>query len=131
MELLESSYNATFEYSIANSRLWDDGKAALDSVPRTNKTGEYDSVHRFCEPKILTPPTALLVAVQLVYRESARLLGRNVGIHRRCLLHPYEKVVDDLSKFPGTKWFPGARLNYEEQSIQNKKPVKLPLRKAN
>jgi acetoacetyl-CoA synthetase len=23
--------------------------------------------------------------------------------------HPYEKVVDDLSKFPGTKWFPGAR----------------------
>jgi acetoacetyl-CoA synthetase len=26
----------------------------------------------------------------------------------------YEVVVEDLGKFPGTKWFPGARLNFAE-----------------
>src|SRR5512139_2309284 len=26
----------------------------------------------------------------------------------------YEGVVADLSKFPGTEWFPGARLNFAE-----------------
>ncbi|HEY5620570.1 MAG TPA: acetyl-coenzyme A synthetase N-terminal domain-containing protein, partial [Candidatus Bathyarchaeia archaeon] len=27
---------------------------------------------------------------------------------------PYDKVVDDLGKFPGARWFPGARLNFAE-----------------
>src|SRR5688572_2077895 len=26
----------------------------------------------------------------------------------------YDQVVDDLGKFPGAKWFPGARLNFAE-----------------
>jgi acetoacetyl-CoA synthetase len=26
--------------------------------------------------------------------------------------HPYDTVVDDLDRFPGAKWFPGARLNF-------------------
>lgn len=30
----------------------------------------------------------------------------------------YDKVVDDLSVFPGTKWFPGARLNYAENLLR-------------
>ena len=30
----------------------------------------------------------------------------------------YEQVVDDLSKFPGTKWFPGARLNFAENLLR-------------
>ena len=31
---------------------------------------------------------------------------------------PYDAVVDDLSKFPGAKWFPGARLNYAENMLR-------------
>jgi acetoacetyl-CoA synthetase len=30
----------------------------------------------------------------------------------------YETVVDDLSKFPGTKWFVGARLNFAENLLR-------------
>jgi len=32
----------------------------------------------------------------------------------------YERVVDDLSKFPGAKWFIGARLNYAENIIRRR-----------
>lgn len=32
--------------------------------------------------------------------------------------HPYEKVVDDVSRFPGAKWFPGARLNFAENLLR-------------
>lgn len=31
---------------------------------------------------------------------------------------PYEKVVEDLSVFPGTKWFPGAELNFAENLLR-------------
>ncbi|HKG53055.1 MAG TPA: AMP-binding protein, partial [Anaerolineales bacterium] len=31
---------------------------------------------------------------------------------------PYEQVVDDLKKFPGAKWFPGARLNFAENLLR-------------
>jgi acetoacetyl-CoA synthetase len=31
-----------------------------------------------------------------------------------------EKIVDDLSKFPGAKWFIGARLNYSENVLRRK-----------
>lgn len=31
---------------------------------------------------------------------------------------PYERVVDDLNKFPGAKWFPGARLNFAENLLR-------------
>jgi acetoacetyl-CoA synthetase len=30
----------------------------------------------------------------------------------------YDKPVDDLSKFPGTKWFPGAKLNFAENLLK-------------
>lgn len=30
----------------------------------------------------------------------------------------YHVPVDDLSKFPGTKWFPGAKLNYAENMLR-------------
>ena len=30
----------------------------------------------------------------------------------------YDKVVEDLSVFPGTKWFPGARLNFAENLLK-------------
>jgi acetoacetyl-CoA synthetase len=30
----------------------------------------------------------------------------------------YTQVVDDLSKFPGAKWFPGARLNFAENLLR-------------
>lgn len=33
---------------------------------------------------------------------------------------PYEKVVEDLTVFPGTKWFPGARLNHAENLLRYK-----------
>jgi len=33
---------------------------------------------------------------------------------------PYEKVVDDLSKFPGAKWFVGARCNLAENLLRRK-----------
>ena len=32
----------------------------------------------------------------------------------------YDKVVEDLSVFPGTKWFPGARLNFAENLLRYK-----------
>jgi acetoacetyl-CoA synthetase len=32
--------------------------------------------------------------------------------------HPYETVVDDLNKFPGANWFPGARLNFAENLLR-------------
>ena len=31
---------------------------------------------------------------------------------------PYEQVVEDLAKFPGAKWFPGARLNFAENLLR-------------
>jgi len=31
---------------------------------------------------------------------------------------PYDKVVEDLNVFPGTKWFPGARLNFAENLLK-------------
>jgi acetoacetyl-CoA synthetase len=31
---------------------------------------------------------------------------------------PYDQVVDDLSKMPGARWFPGARLNFAENLLQ-------------
>src|SRR5688572_2698711 len=30
---------------------------------------------------------------------------------------PYDQVVKDLTKFPGAKWFPGARLNFAENLL--------------
>lgn len=30
----------------------------------------------------------------------------------------YDRVVDDLNKFPGAKWFPGARLNFAENLLR-------------
>lgn len=32
----------------------------------------------------------------------------------------YEKIVDDLSKFPGARWFIGAKLNYAENILRRK-----------
>jgi acetoacetyl-CoA synthetase len=32
----------------------------------------------------------------------------------------FEKVVDDIDKFPGTKWFPGARLNFAENLLRHR-----------
>jgi acetoacetyl-CoA synthetase len=31
---------------------------------------------------------------------------------------PYDQVVEDLTKFPGTTWFPGARLNFAENLLR-------------
>ncbi|MHA1391812.1 MAG: acetoacetate--CoA ligase, partial [Promethearchaeota archaeon] len=33
---------------------------------------------------------------------------------------PFDKVVEDLSVFPGTKWFPGAQLNFAENLLKYK-----------
>ncbi|MFX1411674.1 MAG: acetoacetate--CoA ligase [Promethearchaeota archaeon] len=33
---------------------------------------------------------------------------------------PYNKVVEDLNVFPGTKWFPGAKLNFAENLLKYK-----------
>ena len=33
---------------------------------------------------------------------------------------PYDKVVEDLNVFPGTKWFPGAELNFAENLLKYK-----------
>lgn len=33
---------------------------------------------------------------------------------------PYEKAVNDLSKFPGTAWFPGVRLNFAENLLRHR-----------
>jgi len=33
---------------------------------------------------------------------------------------PYKKVVEDLSVYPGTKWFPGAKLNFAENMLKFK-----------
>ena len=32
----------------------------------------------------------------------------------------YDKAVEDLSVYPGTKWFPGARLNFAENLLKYK-----------
>ena len=32
----------------------------------------------------------------------------------------YDKVVEDLNVFPGTKWFPGAKLNFAENLLKHK-----------
>jgi len=32
----------------------------------------------------------------------------------------FEKVVDDLGKFPGANWFPGARLNFAENLLRHR-----------
>ena len=31
---------------------------------------------------------------------------------------PYETVVDDLTRFPGARWFPGARLNFAQNLLR-------------
>src|SRR5262245_12780725 len=30
----------------------------------------------------------------------------------------YDEIVEDLTKFPGTRWFPGARLNFAENLLR-------------
>jgi acetoacetyl-CoA synthetase len=35
-----------------------------------------------------------------------------------CHSRPYDRVADDLSKFPGVSWFPGARLNFAENLLR-------------
>src|SRR3990170_5948209 len=30
---------------------------------------------------------------------------------------PYDRIVDDLTRFPGARWFPGARLNFAENLL--------------
>ncbi|HKM50625.1 MAG TPA: acetyl-coenzyme A synthetase N-terminal domain-containing protein, partial [Candidatus Bathyarchaeia archaeon] len=30
----------------------------------------------------------------------------------------HDRVVDDLDKFPGAKWFPGARMNFAENLLK-------------
>jgi acetoacetyl-CoA synthetase len=32
----------------------------------------------------------------------------------------YDKVVDDLGKYPGARWFPGARLNFAENLLRHR-----------
>lgn len=32
----------------------------------------------------------------------------------------YDKVVEDLDRFPGTRWFPGARLNFAENLLRHR-----------
>lgn len=34
--------------------------------------------------------------------------------------HPYDQVVDDLARFPGAKWFAGARLNFAENLLHHR-----------
>jgi acetoacetyl-CoA synthetase len=34
--------------------------------------------------------------------------------------HTYDSTVDDLSKFPGAIWFPGARLNFAENLLRHR-----------
>lgn len=31
---------------------------------------------------------------------------------------PYDQVIEDLTKFPGTKWFPGVRLNFAQNLLR-------------
>lgn len=31
---------------------------------------------------------------------------------------PYDRVIEDITKFPGAKWFPGARLNFAENLLR-------------
>src|SRR6266545_4424378 len=31
---------------------------------------------------------------------------------------PYEQVIEDITKFPGAKWFPGAQLNFAENLLR-------------
>src|SRR6185503_12414950 len=31
---------------------------------------------------------------------------------------PFDQVIEDLTKFPGAKWFPGARLNFAENLLR-------------
>jgi acetoacetyl-CoA synthetase len=31
---------------------------------------------------------------------------------------PFERVADDLTRMPGTQWFPGARLNFAENLLR-------------
>src|SRR5574341_2542468 len=32
--------------------------------------------------------------------------------------HTYDAVLEDIGRFPGTKWFPGARLNFAENLLR-------------
>ena len=32
---------------------------------------------------------------------------------------PYDQVIDDVTKMPGARWFPGARLNFAENLVEH------------
>ena len=38
----------------------------------------------------------------------------------------YDGVVDDLGKFPGARWFPGAKLNFAENLLRPPRLLKPP-----
>ena len=40
----------------------------------------------------------------------------------------YDKVVEDINVFPGTKWFPGSMLNFAENLLKYKDDFKVKLR---
>ena len=49
---------------------------------------------------------------------GSRISGPPLGFSRDKGFKGYDQVVDDLKKFPGTRWFPGAKLNYAENLLR-------------
>jgi len=54
----------------------------------------------------------------MVDRLYPGLLGGSVDFAGIKASKRYDRVVEDLTQFPGTKWFPGAKLNFAENLLR-------------
>ena len=74
----------------------------IDFVNRTcgQDIGSYDELHRWSVERI---PEFWAAVWDFVEIKASR---------------KYDKVVEDLAKFPGAEWFPGARLNFAENLLR-------------
>ena len=91
--------------------LW---KPSPELVTQANMTRFIDFVNRKYERKIQnywqlhTWSTEKIVDFWAAMWEFADIISS----------HSYDSVVDDMRKFPGARWFPGARLNFAQNLLR-------------
>ena len=92
--------------------------ASLDAIGRTGKGCQYHTIHRPGQSKI----RSRLKSYEDLYQWSVddipdfwAAFWEFAGIKAS---KKWEKVVDDLTKFPGARWFVGAKLNFAENLLR-------------
>jgi len=91
--------------------LW---KPSEDKIKNANMTRFIEFVNRKCGKKLKTYDDLYQWSVDSIPDFWAAIWDfAEVKASKKC-----DQVVDDLKKFPGAKWFPGAKLNFAENLLR-------------